>query len=562
MKRILSIAALSALIVGLIAVPASATDFEPLPHLVKNIMPGATSSQIGTGSSGRLGSRLLFSSDTVGKGRELWTTDGTAAGTKLVKDINPGIGESVPDHFVGFKGKLFFVASDSDHGNELWTTDGTAAGTKRVSDIRPGFLGSDPEDLTVAGTNLFFTADTDGSGRELWMTNGTSTTLVKDINQTVLGSGTTEIVALGSKILFNAEATAAEGNELWTSDGTAVGTKLLNNIYGGSGNASSPSKLTRSGSKVFFTAADSTHGRELWVTDGDPFHTAMASDINLGLPSSDPDQLFAYDGRLIFRATRPGEGVEPWISDGTALGTTSLGNLDTGNSGNDGSGAHDFTLFKGAVYFQAGDVAHGSEMWVTRGNQGSTHLFKDTFPGSGHGEPGDFRAVGPLLVFSTYMSDAIGSELWASDGTIAGTKLRKNIYPGNMNSSFPNMLGTIGNTELFVADEPTHGQELWAYTTRSSTTKGYPKSHYSKSTDKHHKIYLTVKVRATSTTPSGKVVLKSGSHIIGSAALHSGNAKIRITKKLGKGTHHIRAYYYGSVYVQTSKSSYITIKVK
>ncbi len=34
---------------------------------------------------------------------------------------------------------LLFFATDSTHGRELWVTDGTAAGTTLVKDIQSGF---------------------------------------------------------------------------------------------------------------------------------------------------------------------------------------------------------------------------------------------------------------------------------------------------------------------------------------------------------------------------------------------------------------------------------------
>ena len=63
-------------------------------------------------------------------GRELWKSDGTNAGTVLVKDISPDTyGYGYPDQLVNVNGTLFFTAADGANGRELWKTDGTAAGT-------------------------------------------------------------------------------------------------------------------------------------------------------------------------------------------------------------------------------------------------------------------------------------------------------------------------------------------------------------------------------------------------------------------------------------------------
>ena len=50
---------------------------------------------------------------------ELHEVDGTAAGTKLVRDIDPG-GSSYPYSLTNVAGTLFFAAADGTHGTELW----------------------------------------------------------------------------------------------------------------------------------------------------------------------------------------------------------------------------------------------------------------------------------------------------------------------------------------------------------------------------------------------------------------------------------------------------------
>ena len=100
----------------------------------------------------------------------MWTSDGTEAGTVLVKDINVGTNGSGPYYLTALGESLYFVAYDTVHGNELWTSDGTSAGTKviEVTTDTGIWKGSYPQYLTAFGNSLFFTAYDVTHGYELW----------------------------------------------------------------------------------------------------------------------------------------------------------------------------------------------------------------------------------------------------------------------------------------------------------------------------------------------------------------------------------------------------------
>lgn len=75
---------------------------------------------------------IYFVSTDPATGIELRKLDGSGGEPKLVKDIFPGIGNSLPKYLTNVNGVLFFVANDGATGIELWKSDGTAAGTQRV----------------------------------------------------------------------------------------------------------------------------------------------------------------------------------------------------------------------------------------------------------------------------------------------------------------------------------------------------------------------------------------------------------------------------------------------
>src|SRR5437016_872962 len=66
-----------------------------------------------------VGDVLYYQGPEAGSGSELWRSDGSLAGTGLVKDISPGTGSSFPHDFVDLGGVAYFGAS-GPQGTELW----------------------------------------------------------------------------------------------------------------------------------------------------------------------------------------------------------------------------------------------------------------------------------------------------------------------------------------------------------------------------------------------------------------------------------------------------------
>ncbi|HMQ23734.1 MAG TPA: hypothetical protein PKE00_14675, partial [Planctomycetota bacterium] len=150
----------------------------------------------------KVGSYWLFVANDGISGSELWRTDGTAAGTTLVKDIQVGTGNSSPGFTYAQKigSEIFITANDGTSGIELWKTDGTTAGTVLVNDIFTGISGSSPRYFVLVGSTMFFAARSlDTQNEELWKTDGTSagTVNVAELRPGIDGSFPSHLIALG-----------------------------------------------------------------------------------------------------------------------------------------------------------------------------------------------------------------------------------------------------------------------------------------------------------------------------------------------------------------------------
>src|SRR5205814_347660 len=132
-------------------------------------------------------SSFVFGATTAATGVELFKSDGSGPGTVPVKDIYTATGDSGPILLTPFNNKMFFVAyipGYGETGGELYSSDGTEAGTGLVIDLNPGTAGASITAMRVFGNYLYFTATNGVIGKELWRTDGTAagTSLIADIN--------------------------------------------------------------------------------------------------------------------------------------------------------------------------------------------------------------------------------------------------------------------------------------------------------------------------------------------------------------------------------------------
>ena len=320
----------------------------------------------------------------------------------IVNDINPGTGNGNPAEIFIFNNTLYFAADDAnadiDHGKEIWRSDGTEAGTVLIKDIRTGTNNSSPYDFFVHNNELYFNANdgnssvykTDGTeggtveildnsiasspvelngityavfttrGNTLHEFSGTSLDSVTD-----LGAGSETVIA-GNMIPFNNKLLlymnystddATTGNELYEYDPASDAFTLIKDIDEGSGDASI-SNFTILGSKVYFEADNA-----LWETDGTTIGTdsvqAAQDAAILGI-----NNIFAWNDLLFFEGD-DGTGDQLWVYDPTAGSVTNISNLTGANTNHDPS---DYCVAGDYLYYRGEDKNNADgHLWRTDG---------------------------------------------------------------------------------------------------------------------------------------------------------------------------------------------------
>lgn len=326
---------------------------------------------------------VLFSNYGQIHGRELWTSNGTTAGTRILKDINAGANfwsnpggpsnpSSVPNGGTAFStrfqkvgSRIVFPATSFAKGRELWTSDGTGPGTILLRDHIPG-AGDGIDDGTIEfvfsnGTFAVYLANDVLRGESLWATFGTPQStrfLVEFPDYETPGP----MGLLGHRILFGRN----QSRDLWITDGTPSGTKLVTSFVG--------TRPIQNISRIkdtpyaLMSVYNSTYGQELWITDGTKRGTRILKNINLNNAGSDPGvysrdaesgrggAYFKIGNKIVFPATDDPNRRELWVTQGTAATTMRISNLVPNVGSADFYG---FTVRAGRAYFSAKVVEAG-----------------------------------------------------------------------------------------------------------------------------------------------------------------------------------------------------------
>ncbi|MEP7265783.1 MAG: ELWxxDGT repeat protein [Bacteroidota bacterium] len=422
------------------------------------------------------GKLMFFAADTVNPGDyELYTSDGTTGGTHRVKDINPGPAAGVLDGslwaapFHGntpviFNNKIYFLASDGIHGLEVWSSDGTDAGTTMLKDIYPGADGFTTPNLRYPyfcelNGILYFAANDGSHGFELWKTDGTTagTVMVKDIAaDAIYGSMPTELVNFNGSLYFSARDDNA-GVEVFKSDGTANGTQVLKDVIPGLQGATNDgyqeslqTHFKVSGNYLYFLARiDSTLPviTYLYRTDGTANGT-IALDNSL----ENVSELTDFNGTLFFFSN---DGVtlnsNIYKSDGTPSGTVYVPTNNTMRA------TLNYFVHNGSLYF-SGDQNNFTQfgLFKSDGTAAGTSLIYSLTGLSSIPEVTSFIGAGNSVfcrALTAVSANQMDNRILQSNGTTNGSHL----YSGTS----PFRASTVMNGNFYFSGHDTSNTSVW-----------------------------------------------------------------------------------------------------
>jgi len=312
---------------------------------------------------------------------KLWKSDGTTAGTVLLKQFDPH-GFSTPGVDITSDGQnernyavtgdtMFFTGYDAASGSEPWITDGTVNGTLLLKDIKPGTGPSYADGFIELNGFVYFRAASVGTGAVLWRTNGTSTG-TSEIAVPGLTVWSTTIAKVNNKLVFVGNDNFVLGAEPWVSDGTVAGTFILQDINPGAAGSNTSAVQNihlRFNDNMVFLMAKNTAGDALWRTDGTVSGTIQLTPDGLNSGTN-------YSGGGFCAVTNQktfwiNDNSKMYVTDGTPAGTA----LVNGSLQN----AVHLVPYKGAAWFNAGAPGN-REMWRSDGTTTNTIQYLDINP--------------------------------------------------------------------------------------------------------------------------------------------------------------------------------------
>ncbi|MDQ1348792.1 MAG: hypothetical protein QG573_2168 [Acidobacteriota bacterium] len=424
-----------------------------------------------------LGARALFIATTDLAPYELWSSDGTSAGTQAIRfpcaiycdTAPPGV-----NSVLGVQDGIAFLAvgefdpASYEVRDHLWRTDGTQAGTLRLT--APGSIdylfpdGAITTPVFLDG-RLFFAHRREETGPlELWATDGTEdgTAFVAALD---VGASATPaaIVAVGSELfVLLRKFDPVYHLALWKSDGTEAGTVEIEIFLGSfqSVEAAIPAEAV-----LFFSArtpiegSPDTFSDQLWVTDGRPGGTRKltAFPAYTSLPHT---KLRLDEGRLHFYIEDSVSILQVWQSDGTVDGTFPLSAFSSEQMCCVRTEPPPIAELHGSTYFVGIGADEALALWRSEDFPGgATRVARLDRPNfDGDSEMVWLERFGDLLVFPAHGDH--GWEIYTSDGTRSGTHELADLCTGECDGR-PSRPLVLGDRIFFEAMDPQSNRQLW-----------------------------------------------------------------------------------------------------
>jgi ELWxxDGT repeat protein len=396
---------------------------------------------------------VWFAADIASTGLEPWFSDGSAVGTRSLGELN-GAGatqSSAPTGFVGTQNTAYFRASDNVVPDRLWTTDGTRAGTTVVRTATGDAvrLASDPH---WTGTFTLFASDSGG----LWRTDGTATNTVPVAP--LLGTLELDAAQTRDGITYFVQRETPFVSRLVRTDGTSSGTRFATSL-------SEPAELLRVErfqvftDSVVLTALSSSGGRRLWSVDrATNLATLIPSNCELG----GAVEFVAASATNAFFLATSSRGRAICITDGTANGTSAF----VGATGADAfviMGRLGLRLvFATCPPLSQTDVCSLRAFDPSSGrieDIGNAPVNSDGIEINGALVYTVARCVA-IRNGACEPSNLRNYELWRTDGTIAGTRRLADL--GRARAALPSgMVGRIGGAAIFASPTESGQSGLW-----------------------------------------------------------------------------------------------------